>query len=257
MPLPPPSETCFAFEIDLAFLLSLSIELPGGAAIMPKFDFGEVPNAGTVIAKLLGELNAALTPLVPFFRLLDVVIALIECVKAIPDSLGPPPDPTKLVKCISKLTAAASFLLKLVPMLSVPIMIVGICKVIIGGLMALREQLAISLQANIGLEAMRIRASLLAEDEELVAGAAALEASIDCAQANIDFGLEAGGVALNPLNKLIQLLNLFMGMAGLPEIGAIDMETPDLSAGVDLDAALKPLDLTIDVLLKLCDSIPV
>lgn len=257
MPLPSSSETCLEIDIDLSFLLSLAIELPGGVSIMPKFDVGEIPNFGTAIAKLLGELNAALTPLVPFFRLLDVVLALIECVKAIPDSLGPPPDPTKLVKCVVKLTKAASFLLKLVPILSLPIMIVGICKVIIGGLLALREQLAISLVVNAELDAMRIRANLLAEDDELVAGAAALEAAIDCSQANLDFALEAGSAGMQPLNKFIQLLNLFLGLIGLEPIGAIDAGTPDLSAGADATAALKPLDLAIEVLENLCAKIPV
>lgn len=250
MPLPPSDETCLELSIDLSFLLSLGIELPGGISIMPKFDPGEIPNFGTVIAKLLGELNAALAPLVPFFRLLDVVIALIECVKAIPDSLGPPPDPTKIVKCIAKLTAAASFLLKLFPPLSIPITIVGICKVIIGGLKAVIESLELTISVNLELDLALQRASLLAEDPELLEGAAALEASISCAQANLDLALQMNGAGMQPLNKLIELLNLLMSMAGLPELGKVSLEG-------DASAAIDGLNIAVGLLENVCAKIPV
>ena len=44
-----------------------------------------------------------LTPLMPFFNFLDAVLATFDAVKAVPDSLGPPPDPSALIKAIQKL----------------------------------------------------------------------------------------------------------------------------------------------------------
>ena len=62
------------------------ITLPGGVSIQ-QFN-------------LMEAIQPALTPLMPVFDIIDTVVAVFNCVKAIPDSLGPPPDPTALAACI-------------------------------------------------------------------------------------------------------------------------------------------------------------
>lgn len=40
------------------------------------------------------HIQPALTLPVPLLHIIDTVVAVFNCVKAIPDTLGPPPDPT-------------------------------------------------------------------------------------------------------------------------------------------------------------------
>ena len=87
------------------------ITLPGGVSIQ-QFN-------------LMEAIQPALTPLMPVFDIIDTVVAVFNCVKAIPDSLGPPPDPTALAACIPELAEKVSKLLKLIPQLSLPYTIIG------------------------------------------------------------------------------------------------------------------------------------
>jgi len=63
-------------------------------------------------------IQPALTPLVPIFNIIDTVVAIFNCVKAIPDMIGPPPDPTVLAACLPDLAEKVNKLLALIPQLS-------------------------------------------------------------------------------------------------------------------------------------------
>jgi len=109
--LPPPKEITF----------------PGGATLSQVLAAGsEIPDPIDSVTNLLAQANAGLAPRVPVFNIIDAVIAVFNCIKAIPDSLGPPPDPTKLAECIPDLAEKVDALLKLIPQLSVPLLVVGI-----------------------------------------------------------------------------------------------------------------------------------
>ena len=245
-----PDDTCLEATIDIQAMLGLAINMPGGVAIQAQLEPGEFPNLGTIVGKLLMPLNSAMTPLMPFFRILDVVIQLIACAKAVPDSLGPPPDPSKLVKPVVKLLKAASKLAPLVPQLSIPIMVVGVCKVVVAGLSALVEQLEFQIAAATKLSLAQAKADALAADPETQTGAVVLQASIDCAQADLAVALELGSKSLGPLNKFIELLNAIAGLAGLPEFANIE-------ASGDAGAMLQPLKDAIAAINTVCGSIPV
>jgi hypothetical protein len=103
------------------------ITLPGGVSIQ-QFN-------------LMEAIQPALTPLMPVFDIIDTVVAVFNCVKAIPDSLGPPPDPTALAACIPELAEKVSKLLKLIPQLSLPYTIIGIIDLVIDTLRQARDQL--------------------------------------------------------------------------------------------------------------------
>ena len=59
---------------------------------------------------LMEVIQPALTPLVPLFNIIDTVVAVFNCIKAIPDTLGPPPDPTAIAACIPELAAKVNAL---------------------------------------------------------------------------------------------------------------------------------------------------
>ncbi len=249
MGLPLPEETCLELTIDIQALLDLSIDLPGGVSLQAQLEVGQFPNLSVIVGALISPLNAALTPLMPIFRILDVVIALIEFSKAVPDALGPPPDPTVIIKKLKKLLKAAAKLTSLFPPLSIPIMIVGICKTVAAALLALIEQLEHMLVAQASLDLARGRAATLAANPLLLAGAARLEASIDCAQIDLDLALSLSASGLGPLNKLIDLINLFCDLAKLPRLISLE-------ATGDASGMLAPLRAAVEALSVFCNSIP-
>ena len=90
---------------------------------------------------LLQVVQPALTPLMPIFNIIDAVVAAFECIKAIPQTIGPPPDPTALATAIPELAQKVSRLLGLVPQLSLPLTIVGLIDLLIDTLGKTRDQL--------------------------------------------------------------------------------------------------------------------
>ena len=208
----------------------LAITLPGGVTIQQ--------------INLMEAIQPALTPLMPIFDIIDTVVAVFNCVKAIPDSLGPPPDPTALAACIPELAEKVAKLLRLIPQLSLPYTIIGIIDLVIDTLRQARSQL-MHLQ-------QQMQQILGAIDRATELEDAGLMAITSCAQANVAQEAANVGKALASLGKLIGLLNIFLGMVGAPEV-------PDLStlAGRPLDDVLPPIDAIIEALQTVRGAVPV
>jgi hypothetical protein len=193
---------------------------------------------------LMEVIQPALTPLVPFFDVIDTIVAVFNCIKAIPDTLGPPPDPTVLAACLPELAEKVNKLLKLIPQLSLPLLIVGLIDLVIDTLVKARTELLHLQQQMLQILGVIERATNL-EDAGLMAIA-------QCAQANVAQEAANVGKSLAALGKLIGLINLFMGMVGGPEI-------PDLSnlAGRPLDDVIAPIDAIVESLEAARDAVPV
>lgn len=193
---------------------------------------------------LMEVIQPALTPLVPFFDIIDTIVAVFNCIKAIPDTLGPPPDPTVLAACLPDLAEKVAKLLKLIPQLSLPLLIVGLIDLVIDTLRQARS-LLLHLQ-------QQMQQILGAIDRATELEDAGLMAITSCAQANVATEAANVGKALASLGKLIGLINLFMGMVGGPEI-------PDLSdlAGRPLDDVIPPIDAIIETLQNARAAVPV
>ena len=104
-----------------------SITLPGGVQIEH--------------INLMEVIQPALTPLVPIFDIVDTVVTVFNCIKAIPDALGPPPDPTVLAACLPDLAEKVAKLLRLVPPLSLPLTVVGLIDLVIDALRQAKSEL--------------------------------------------------------------------------------------------------------------------
>lgn len=193
---------------------------------------------------LMEVIQPALTPLVPFFNIIDTIVAIFNCVKAIPDTLGPPPDPTALAACLPDLAEKVNQLLKLIPQLSLPLTIVGLIDLVIDTLRQARTELMHLQQQMEQILNVIDRATDLDD--------AGLSAIAQCAQANVAQEAANVGKSLAAMGKLIGLLNLFLGMVGAPEI-------PDLSdlAGRPLDDVVKPLDAIVKALETVRSAVPV
>ena len=208
----------------------LSITLPGGVTMQQ--------------INLMQAIQPALTPLMPLFDIIDTVVAVFNCVKAIPDSLGPPPDPTALAACIPELAEKVAKLLRLIPQLSLPYTIIGIIDLVIDTLRQARSQLM-----NLQQQMQQILGAIDRATELEDAG---LMAITSCAQANVAQEAANVGKALASLGKLIGILNIFLGIVGGPEV-------PDLSnlAGRPLDEVVPPIDAIVKALQDVRGAIPV
>jgi hypothetical protein len=237
MPLPDLSTVCIDLRVTSQ---ELCVRFPGGAEMCVQIP--GVPDPTDVSKQLLAQANAALTPLVPILNIVDAIIALFNCVKAIPDSLGPPPDPTKLAECIPDLAKKIDQLLKLIPQLSIPVLIAGVIDVLLFYLQGFRGQLEAIIAHQARLLAAATRAAEL--------GNVQLRTVLDCAEASMDAYLQNLNEGMKPLNRLVGLLNLFLQLAGLQPI-------PDFkNLGDDAEAALAPLDAVIDSLKTVRAGLP-
>jgi hypothetical protein len=193
---------------------------------------------------LMEVIQPALTPLVPIFDIIDTVVAVFNCIKAIPDTLGPPPDPTAIAACLPDLAEKVAKLLKLIPQLSIPLTIIGLIDLVIDTLLRARSEIMHLQQQMQQILGVIDRATNLDD--------AGLMAIAQCAQANVAQEAANVGKSLAALGKLIGIINLFMGMVGGPEI-------PDLSnlAGRPLDDVVPPLNAIVDALKTARDAVPV
>ena len=192
---------------------------------------------------LLEIMQPALTPLVPIFDIVDAIVAAFNCLKAIPDTLGPPPDPSVIAACLPDLAEKVQKLLRLLPMLSLPHLVVRLIDLVIDTLREAREAL-LHLQQQLQQITGAVDRATELEDAGLMAIA-------QCAQANVAQEAANVGKSLASLGKLLGIIGMFMGMIGGPEV-------PDLSnlAGRPLDQVIPPLDALIEALQTARAAVP-
>lgn len=186
---------------------------------------------------LLRFAQPALAPFLPMFRVLEAVVAIKNCIEAIPDALGPPPDPTAVAACIPALAEKIAALLELMPQVSVPVMVARLIDCIIREL----EQLRIFL---LGLIAQVERiAQVLERAAELDDPNLALVAS--CGTDRVAQTLDDQMKALVVVGRLLGMVRLLMDLVGLPTDLIPDFTTV---SSAPLEDAIAPLDAMLDAL---------
>lgn len=206
-----------------------AVTLPGGIEIQ---DYN-----------LMRAIQPALAPLVPLFEIVDALVAIYNCVKAIPDTLGPPPDPTALAACLPDLAKKIMQLLKLVPFVSLPITVAHLLDLVIAGLREVKDKLQ-HLQDQLAQIERSIEHGRNLHD-------AGLTAILACAAGNVNQEAQNVGKSLASLGKLLTLIGIFMGLIGGPQI-------PDLAHlnRAPLKEVIAPIDALIEVLLTIRKAIP-
>ena len=85
------------------------ISYPGGGQLCVSIP-GPIPAGGMQIAQtLLDKLNTALAPAQPIFNIIDAVLAVFDCIKAISTL-----NPEKIIACIPNLAERVNALLQLI-----------------------------------------------------------------------------------------------------------------------------------------------
>jgi hypothetical protein len=203
------------------------------------------PGGATLVARdLVMAAQPALAPLQPIFDIIDAISATLRVVQAIPDALGPPPDPTGIISLLPELAEKVGKLAGLVPQLSVPIMTVNM----IDGVIRELEQAQSQLRSLADLVARAAAAEQRAQelrDEGLAKLAGCAREDAATSSGNLLRGLGAVAGVLGMLRPLV----LAVGGPQLPDLSSLDGD--DLG---QLNAAFEEL---ITLLRTLRGAIPI
>lgn len=213
-------------------------ELPRVPATLPKVSLlGGVEISGVDI---LEQLQPALAPLVPIFNLLDAILAIKEILESVVTL-----NPVTILDALADAAAKFGKLLRLIPQLSVPFMVLDMIDAIIYDLGRLRARL-VRLQTEVDrIDQARERAALVGNPQLLLD-------AIACADGNVQIELDNQLSAIQTLTRLFAVLQLLLDLIGFG--GAI----PDLSSlsGAPLSEAIETVDTIIDALTALRSAIP-
>lgn len=209
------------------------IRMPGGAQLSPLAGLDSGDKMVTV-RDLLAQVNAALTPLMPVFNIIDAVIALKECVEAIP-SLAT--NPKALYDALQKLLSAVTGLVTVVPAASVPIMVGDIIKLLVFMLIALKFELSAMIEQSLRIER--------AAEKAAFRGNEALLSVVGKAQQNLDATKANTKTSMAPIDRLITLINTLLDIAQVPS----NIRLPTIGGlADDAQQALTVIDDLIEVL---------
>jgi hypothetical protein len=202
--------TCATLQVSSQ---GIKIRMPGGVTLNVMTSVPS-PDATQLSKALLAQANAALAPLSPIFMIIDAILALKGAIESIPDVIGPPPNPGAILDAISDVVKKSAKLANLIPQLAVPLMVIDVIDALI-----LVMDGAISQLESVVLQNARILAAQTKANEP---GNSALLAITVCATAE-NVKVQADIVAgLQPINSMFGVLNLFLGLIGLPEIPQMD-----------------------------------
>jgi hypothetical protein len=224
-----PREICVQYPVSQ----QLCVSLP---------DIG-IADPSELLMQFFAQLNSALQPLTPILNIIDAVLAIFECVKAIPKAITQL-DPTDLIECLPGLAEAIQKLLKMLPPLSIPILIVQILDTMIYYMQTVRNQIA-------GIIA-RAQAIAEAATRAVEPGNFQLGLALDCINANFGIDLQNLNEQFLPLNRLIGIVNALLEIIGLEPLPSVT-EIPDPASA----AALAFMDVQIDFLTAVRSTIPV
>jgi len=225
----------------------VEVELPFG---LPSFSFDNPCCEGLNIT--LDQLEGLLRPLIPFLKLLECAVKLISIVIAVPEAIGPPPDPGKIVEMAEAiadfLTKCLPYILSLIPIL--PTAIIAFCKMIRG-------------IARLLLTILRCLKKVFVINISIAGDVLTLDASIDPLLKGLSSCLadQAATLRNSLLDKLGALLNTFTLLNMLFEVlftfipplkQAMEDQglypiTPDMSKGVMPPSLGTSLDTLITI----------
>ena len=221
---------------------TLCVTFPGGTEVCIAADPDKLDPSDQV-KKLFDQVNSALAPLNPIFTVIDAVVSVKDCIEALIDALGPPPSPKPIIDCLKKLLFLVEKLLKMIPQLSIPLLVAQFLDALIIFVKSFKAQIEhiidkVARQIETGLRAAEL-------------GNLTLQASVDCTLENLGIELQNMAKQAEPINLLIGSINAFLDIIGLPCIPSLEVPTELVKE------ALAPLDLLVKILEALRDAIPI
>jgi hypothetical protein len=215
-----------------------TVLLPGGVAVSA-ISGTETGDPSKIVRGLLAATNPALTPFMPVFD-------LVEALKSVADmgAATIPPDPIAFGEAAAKLAEKLVKLGSMVPQVAVPNLAKSVVLTIAAGMRATAGQVRAMAAHAERVEADAARALALPEPART-----SLLLVVDCARGNLQVQAANEAAALEPLNRLISLVNALLELVGAPCVPAL--------GGVDLDpGAADLLEDAADVVEAIAGAIP-
>lgn len=212
MPIPNFETFCFGIVINTQ---GICVHYPGGAPICAFIPDIIPPDPLEWSLDLFGKLNSALAPLNPMFNMLDVMLAVVDALKAIATL-----DAAKIIGVIPNLAERVNKLLTLIPQLCLPLLIRDCIDVLILYLRGLQTYI----ERLLSFYARLVEAQLRASESEFLLGPI-----IDCATGNLDTIILHVGAQAQPINRILGIINEFLLLMELPCIPPLSI--PSLSIG--------------------------
>lgn len=201
----------------------LCVTLPGGLEVCAQT--GALPPSLFEYAKIaLGAANSAMAPLGPIFTIIEVIAAIQKCLTTIPGVLGPPPNPAKLVEALQELAQKAEQLARLIPQLSVPLLIVQLIDVMIATIDGAASELTALARFAVQIQQAEFAAST---------GATGLSAMAICARSSLDMqmtNIERSFASINPIIDVVNTLGQLAGLKPLPQFEGVLPPDPTQAA---------------------------
>lgn len=247
----------FANISDLCVLVTvtprqLCVRFPVGNLQCVSVPQVNIPDPTELLQQLFAQINSALTPLNPIFNIIDAVLAVFDCIKAIPKAITEL-NPVPLIECIPGLAEAINKLIGLVPALSVPVMLIDIIDVVIFFLRSLRRQVEILISRAEMIVAAGVKAAS--------PGNIGLATSLSCINANFQADIVNLNEQLGPLNRLMGIIDFMLEVTGLKKLlTRIGLDVMPCLAFGDfsrLETFLKPIEFMLKLLELLRSVIPI
>lgn len=221
----------------------LCVTLPGGAQICAYPSSNLIPDPSEVVNQLFAQLNSAMAPLTPIFDIIDCIVALVNCVKAVQKAIAAfPPRPDKLAACFPQLAEKLAKLLQLIPQLTIPVLVGQFLDALVVFLQGMRIQILSVIQKELYLAQAETRAMQL--------GSVALLTVVNCARRDVDDYLANLNENSKPIGRMINLINAFLEIAGLDPIPS------PISFSSDTGTIVSGIDVTITLLKTVRSAFP-
>jgi len=209
------------------------VKLPLGGELSAFADFSvATPSDCTLTFSLLAQLAPLLASISCLMKVLGVIGALKDFAS---NPLTKGPDLIAAIEKVAECIAAAT-----IPQISIFASIKGILELVVNFISCIVDQLDSLAHFNAMI------------DLEAAEGNPILEASLKCAQENSQISSATLMQSVEPIKPLLDILNIFMGIAGLPEISLSVDSSPDADATQAIDA----LKQTVDTIKGVISSIP-
>lgn len=240
----PPEDFCF----DMPEVPTIDeICFPGGFCLSYVWDaIGKIPTGADIATDFFSQIGPAMAPMKPFFDMLDTVIQIFKCLKAIPEAIMSL-DPGKILDCFPALAKLIDQLLKLIPQLSIPKMI----RAILRNLSVLLRSIANEFE-YIDRQIKRIARSI---DRAASLQDVKMNGFLVCAQNDLNQSVLSTAEALKGLGRIILLVNIFIGLIGADPIPCFgSLIENNISSGLDVVVDL--LTTLADILTAMANAIP-
>lgn len=200
------------------------------------------PTLDKLMRQAFAQVNTALAPLTPIFNIIDAVVAVFDCVKAISTL-----NPQEILNCIPNLAEKVAELLNLIPQVSLVALVADVIELLILYFRGLRNQIL-----RQQLYYLRILDAQIAAQRP---GNAGLARVLPCAQEDLDQLLLWQSRSAAPVNRLIGVVNLFLEIIGQSQyqipLASSVVSLEDLESGQTIELIDKTVELLVYIRLAL------